>query len=81
LAKIRNYQDSIENKNTKIEDSEDVSILMKEVERMIDDPIFEFALENLEKIYNFIEENEYVLEYMVKQINGLRKWEERRESG
>jgi len=78
LAKIGDFSDPIESKNI-VEDYEDILELKEEIERMIDDPIFEFALENLEWIYNYIEEEGYILESMVNQINGLKKWKERRE--
>ena len=78
MAKIGDFSDPIENKNI-VEDHEDVLELKEEVIRMMDDPIFEFALENLEWIYNYIEEEGYALESMVNQVNGLKRWEERRE--
>ena len=57
MVKIGDFSDPIENKNI-VEDHEDVLELKEEIERMIDDPIFEFALENLEWIHNYIEEED-----------------------
>ena len=78
MAKIKDFSHLIKNR-IEIEDHEDFLELKEEVERMMDDPIFEFALENLEKIYNFIEEKGYVSKSMVNQINGLKRWEKRKE--
>jgi len=78
LAKIGDFSDPVKSKII-VEDHEVVLELKEEVIRMMDDPIFEFALEKLEWIYNYIEEEGYALKSMVNQINGLKKWEERRE--
>ena len=54
--------------------------LNRRVENMMNDPFFEFALESIEEVYNYIQLTDKVKNWMIEKLNALENYKER-ESG
>ena len=72
MAKLGNHNMFVDSKKT---DSE----IIERIEGMIDDSAFEFALEDLEVIYDYVLKTGRIEGWMEDKLNYLDKWKQRQD--
>ena len=53
--------------------------VIERIERMMDDYFFEFALDNLERVWSYVQETDKIKDWMAKMLDDLEKYKEREE--
>ena len=73
MPKLSNFE--IENKECEVDDD-----MYERIENMMEDSFFEFALEDIEKIWCYVQETGNIKDWMIKKLDDLEHYKER-ESG
>ncbi len=70
MAKLSDFK--IECKEHKVDDD-----LNERINNMMDDPYYEFALESIEGVYDYIQLTGNVKDWMIKKLDALESYKER----